>query len=48
MAIINSRNVIIENCIIKNAPKSNLAVVNVSDKVKNKNILIKKNYFQKL
>ena len=47
IAIINSRNIVLENCIIQNAAQTNLAIVNVTDKAKNKNIQIKNCIFKK-
>ena len=40
LAITNGRNIQIRNCIIENAPKSNVAIVNVTTKAKNENVLI--------
>jgi len=40
IGVVNSKNVLIKKCIIKNAPKSNVAIVNITTKSINKNITL--------
>lgn len=40
IGVVNSKNVKIENCIVKNAPQSNVAIVNITDKAANSGIVL--------
>ena len=41
LGIVNSRNVVVDNCIMENAPQSNIAIVNDTDKASNDGIVVK-------
>lgn len=46
IGVTNATNLTIKNCMVLNAPQSNLAIVNVTNKAKNKNIKIKNCVFK--
>src|SRR5690606_29820866 len=40
IGIVNSKDVIIDNCTLKNAPQSNVAIVNDTNKAFNRNVIL--------